>query len=124
MASAISTSELSGSWSSERLYAAAASFVFFSAGWVILMLIAFYWVVEVKGYKRWTFPLIVTGMNSIFIYSFSQVLSGWLRRGIGNLTYNFSFLGPLGAIPSNLLAMAAMFYLCYWLHQRRIYFKL
>ena len=100
------------------------SFCFFSAGWVILMLMAFYWIVDVKGYKRWTFPLIVTGMNSIFIYSFSQVLSGWLRKGIGNLTWNFGFLGDLGAIPVNLLTMAAMWYMCYWLHRRRIYFKL
>ena len=45
------------------------SFTFFSAGWVILMLMAFYWVIEVKQVKRWAFPFLVLGMNSIFIYS-------------------------------------------------------
>src|SRR5947207_4212049 len=50
-----------------------ASFTFYSAGWVILMLMAFYWVVEVKQIRRWLFPLLVLRMNSIFIYSFSQV---------------------------------------------------
>ena len=41
-----------------------ASFTFYSAGWVILMLMAFYWVVEVKQIRRWIFPLLVLGMNS------------------------------------------------------------
>ena len=45
------------------------SFTLYSTGWVLLMLLAFYWVVEVKGYRKWTFPLVVVGANSIFIYS-------------------------------------------------------
>src|SRR5712692_1542023 len=53
-----------------------ASFTFYSAGWVILMLMAFYWVVEVKQIKRWIFPLLVLGMISIFLYSFLPVLRG------------------------------------------------
>ncbi len=101
-----------------------ASFTFFSAGWVLVMLLAFYWIVEVKRIDRWTFPFIVLGTNSIFIYSFSQVLHGWLQHGIGVFTRNFEFLGPTGAIPLNLLTLAAMWYMCYWLYRRRIFFKI
>jgi predicted acyltransferase len=101
-----------------------ASFTLYSAGWVILMLAAFYWLVEVRGLRRWTFPLLVLGMNSIFIYSFSQVLRGWLDRGIAVFTGRFWYLGPLGAIPQNLVVLAAMWYLCYWLYQRRIFLKI
>lgn len=101
-----------------------ASFTFFSAGWVLVMLLAFYWVIEVKGWVRWGFPFIVLGMNSIFVYSFSQVLRGWLNRGIGVFTRNFDFLGPAGAIPQNLLTLAAMWYMCYWLYRRKIFFKI
>ncbi|HEU0138176.1 MAG TPA: hypothetical protein VFQ79_00625, partial [Bryobacteraceae bacterium] len=97
---------------------------FFSAGWVLLMLIAFYWLVEVKGYKRWTFFAVVVGANSIFIYSFAQVLRGWLNRGLGRFTGNFGFLGDLGAIPQNLLVMFVMWYLCYWLYKRKIFIKI
>jgi predicted acyltransferase len=101
-----------------------ASFTLFSAGWVLVMLLAFYWIVEIKGIKRWTFPFIVLGTNSIFIYSFSQVLRGWLNNGIGVFTRNFEFLGPAGAIPQNLLTLAAMWYMCYWLYRRKIFFKI
>jgi predicted acyltransferase len=101
-----------------------ASFTFASAGWVIALLLAFFWTIEMKGYRRWAFPVLVLGMNSIFIYSFSQVLSGWLRRGIGVFTDGFRFLGPAGAIPHNLLALAAMWYLCYWLYRRKLFLKI
>ena len=53
-----------------------------------------------------------------------QVLRGWLSRGLGNFTGQFWFLGPYGAIPHNLLVTAAMWYLCYWLYQRKIFFKI
>ncbi len=100
-----------------------ASFTFFSAGWVILMLAAFYWVIEVRRSRGWIFPFVVVGMNSIFIYCFSQLLNGWLTRGIGVFTGNFWYLGDLGAIPQRLVALTAMWYLCYWLYQRKIFFK-
>lgn len=100
------------------------SFTFFSAGWVLLALTACYWVVEVKGWRRWAFPAIVVGTNCIFIYSVSQVLRGWLSHGIGNFTHNFEFLGSFGAIPQNLFVLAAMWCLCYWLYRRRIFLKI
>ncbi|MBY0506618.1 MAG: hypothetical protein K2X03_22045 [Bryobacteraceae bacterium] len=101
------------------------SFTFVSAGWVLLAFAAFYWLVEVKGAKRWTFPLVVVGMNCIFIYSFSQVLRGWLSRGLANFDgEQFAFLGPAGAIPHNLLVMSVMWGLCYWLYRRKIFFKI
>jgi heparan-alpha-glucosaminide N-acetyltransferase len=101
-----------------------ASFTLFSTGWVLAALIAVYWIVEMKGWKRWAFPAIVVGTNCIFIYSFSQVLRGWLSRGIGNFTGHFWFLGSWGEVPHNLLVLAVMWYLCFWLYQRRIFFRI
>ena len=102
-----------------------ASFTFFSVGWVLLMLAVFYWIVEVKQVKRWTFPLVVVGMNSIFIYSLGQVgIKGWLTRGLGNFTKNFAVFGDLGMIPHHVLVMLCLWYVCYWLYQRKIFFKI
>jgi predicted acyltransferase len=102
-----------------------ASFTFFSAGWVILMLIAFYWLIEVKQVKRWAFPFLVLGMNSIFIYSLGQIgIKGWLNRGLQNFTDNFRFLGDFGAIPQHVLVLSLLWYLCYWLYRRQIFFKI
>jgi predicted acyltransferase len=100
------------------------SFTFFSTGWVLLFVLALYWAVEIKNWRRWTFPAAVVGMNCIFIYAFSQVLRGWLSRGLGNFTGQFWFLGTYGAIVQNVVVMGAMWYLCYWLYRRKIFFKI
>jgi predicted acyltransferase len=123
-AAALATGTLLAMWIPmvKRLWTS--SFLFFSTGWVLLALMAVYWAVELRGWRRWAFPAIVVGMNSIFIYSFSQVLHGWLSRGLGNFTGHFWFLGPWGEVPHNLLVLAAMWYLCFWLYRRQIFFKI
>jgi len=101
------------------------SFTFFSAGWVILMLLVFYWVIEVRQLKRWAFPFLVLGTNSIFIYSLGQIgIKGWLNRGLQSFTGNFKFLGDFGAIPQELLVLSLLWCLCYWLYRRQIFFKI
>ena len=101
------------------------SFTFFSAGWVILMLMAFYWVIEVRQLKRWCFPFLVLGMNSIFIYSLGQIgIKGWLNRGLQNFTNNFKIFGDFGAIPQQLLVLSLLWFLCYWLYRKNIFFKI
>lgn len=44
------------------------SFVLHCAGWSLLFLSLFYLVIDVWKLKFWTFPLVVIGSNSIFIY--------------------------------------------------------
>jgi predicted acyltransferase len=100
------------------------SFTLYSAGWVLLMLLAFYWLVEVKGYRKWTFPLVVIGANSIFIYSVHQVLQGWLNRAIGVFTFHFTWAGDFAPVFQACAVLLALWYLCYWLYQRKIFFKL
>ena len=101
------------------------SFTFFSAGWIIVMLMAFYWIIEVRKQKAWAFPFLIFGMNSIFAYSFGQIgLKGWLNRGLASFTFNFGFLGDLGSIPQQALVMACIWYISYWLYVRRIFFKI
>ncbi len=102
-----------------------ASFTFYSTGWVVVMLMAFYWLIEVRRLTRWTFPLLVLGTNSLFVYTLSQVgIAGWLNRGLAAFTGRFAFLGPAGAIPHQILVLAGLWYACYWLYRRRIFFKI
>ena len=44
------------------------SFVLFTSGWSFLLMALFYWIIDVKGYKKWTFFLVVIGMNAITIW--------------------------------------------------------
>ena len=101
-----------------------ASFILYSLGWVLLMLIVFYWVVEVSGYRKWAFPLIVVGANSIFIYFVSEVLSRWLDHAVGVFTFHYNFFGKLAPVAQATTVLAGMWYLCYWLYKRGIFLKL
>jgi predicted acyltransferase len=44
------------------------SFVLYTSGWSLLLMALFYWFIDVKGYKKWTFFLVVIGMNAITIW--------------------------------------------------------
>jgi heparan-alpha-glucosaminide N-acetyltransferase len=100
------------------------SFTLYSAGWVLLMLLAFYWLVEVQGYRKWTFPLVVIGANSIFIYSVHMVLQGWLRHAVDVFTFKFAWLGDFAPVAQSCTVLLVLWYLCYWLYQRKIFLKL
>jgi len=44
------------------------SFVLFAGGWSLILLAIFYLVIDVAGFRRWAFPFVVIGLNSITIY--------------------------------------------------------
>lgn len=101
-----------------------ATFTFYSAGWAILMLLGFYFVVEVLGYRKWTFPLTVMGANSIFIYSVNHALHGWLNDAVGVFTGYYKFLGELAPVAQSCTIVLVLWGLCYWLYRRRIFIKI
>jgi len=51
------------------------SFVLLSSGICFVLLSLFYWLIDVKGYKKWAFFLKVIGMNAIFAYMVSHVIN-------------------------------------------------
>lgn len=51
------------------------SFVLASSGVCFLLLALFYWIIDVKGKTKWTYPLKVIGMNAITAYVLSHVIN-------------------------------------------------
>lgn len=85
------------------------SFVLATAAYSLAMLAAFYWIVDVKGWRKWTFPLRVVGMNSIAIYMLGMTgVVGALRK------YCFSGLCEWSGAWS-MLAWGATTFLVGWL---------
>lgn len=101
-----------------------ASFTLFSAGWVFLMLLGFYWLIEVRGRRGWAFPLMVAGMNSIFLYCLYMVLRGWMDQSLAVFTGRFRLLGAAGPVAQATLLVVVMWSACWWLYRRKIFFKL
>jgi len=102
------------------------SFAIYSGGIVTVMLAAFYWLIDVVNWKRWAFPLVVVGMNSIAAYVIGGVFGGWFRSLTGTwISPLDNYLGPVWfpVFQKALFATCAWLVL-YWLYRRRIFFKL
>jgi predicted acyltransferase len=50
------------------------SFIFHCAGWSLVFLSLFYFIIDALGYWRWSFFFIVIGMNPIMIYLGSRII--------------------------------------------------
>ncbi|HEY2934853.1 MAG TPA: DUF5009 domain-containing protein [Acidobacteriota bacterium] len=100
-----------------------ASFTLYSTGWVLLMMLAFIIVIEVWGYRKFAFPLVVVGMNSIFIYSCTFLLKPAIDGWLMGFTGGFKFVGELAPVAQSCAAMLVLWYLCYWLYQHKIFIK-
>ena len=106
------------------------SFVLVSGGWVLLILAAVYWLVDVKNNVKYTWIFTVVGMNAIFIYLFFETVGvQWLNGKVaifsGDLLHLFLNV-PLNiaTVVSALAVLVVEWFLCYWLYQRNIFFKL
>jgi predicted acyltransferase len=51
------------------------SFVLYTAGWAMVVLSILFWIIDIKGIKKWTHPLLCFGLNPLFIYVLSCLWS-------------------------------------------------
>ena len=103
------------------------SYTLYSGGWVLLILAGFYALIDWKGWRRWAFPLVVIGMNSIAIYvmigTMSGFVSGALDRHVGGLIA--AIAGPTFEPVLHGLAMMLVFWLIlFWMYRRKIFIKI
>ncbi|HPA21070.1 MAG TPA: DUF5009 domain-containing protein [Verrucomicrobiae bacterium] len=100
------------------------TFALYSGGWVTLILAAFFATTEILGWKKWAFPLVVVGMNSIAIYLMSQLLSGWIASSLRIYLGNDAFSGTWGPLAQSLATLATLWLACYWLFRKRIFLRI
>ncbi len=56
------------------------SFVLFSGGFALLVFAAAYWVCDVRGVKKWSYPLRVLGSNAILAFALSQLIGDYIDK--------------------------------------------
>ena len=105
------------------------SFVIASGGWCLLSFVFLYWLVDVKGYKRWVFFFAVFGMNPIFIYVFSRTVGrGFLNEFVPLFTKGiinwFGFSEGIMNFTAYMTILGLEWYLCYWLYKKKIFIKI
>ena len=103
------------------------SWTVFSGGWVTLLLAGLYYVVDLRGYRRWTFPLVVVGMNSLAMYLLVHIAEGYVER---SLTTHFSrapfeALGlPFAPILIGAATLTIFWLILWWMYRNRVFVRL
>jgi len=100
------------------------TFVLFAGGWSLILLAVFYLVIDVWGFKKWTFPFVVIGLNSITIYMLNSGIIDFEQMG----KYFFGGLASLFSEPAQPVILVSGAILCMWtflyiLYKNKIFLK-
>ena len=103
------------------------SWAIFSAGWVTLMLAGFVAVVDWRGWKRWTFPLVVVGLNPITLYCTWQLGSSFIRNQVrihfGQDVFQ-SFGEPWVPMLARGTVLFVLWLIVWWMSRRKIFVRI
>lgn len=114
------------------------SYVFYTVGIALHFLAISYWLIDIKGYKKFTRIFIIFGSNAIFAFAGSSFLAknmyfwkipvgGGGHSGLWAIFYEFFslFLGPwVAALILPLLLITFWFMILRWMFNRKIFLKL
>ena len=91
-----------------------------SAGWACLLFLAFYVVVDVRGYRKGTFPFVVIGMNAITVYMGRTLVP--LERIVDIFTKGpAAAVGSFGPLFQATAVLGVEWLILYWMYKRKIF---
>ena len=116
------------------------SYVIYTAGWALIVLALLIWIIDLKGYTKWTSFFVVFGMNPLIIFALSGVWARTLTRIIkiteddGKVVNGYTWIyqhifEPLTADPRiSSLLFALSHIVLYWLivlilYKKKIFIK-
>lgn len=98
------------------------SYVMITAGWSLLLVACFYFVIDIQGARRWAFPFVVIGMNAITIYVAQEFInfadiSKFFLGGVASL------VGGAGPVVLALGAIAVRWIALRYLHRNGTFLR-
>jgi predicted acyltransferase len=99
------------------------SFVLLTSGMAFIVLSLFYWIIDIKGYKKWSFFFVVIGMNSLLVYYAYRFINF-------SFTSKLLFSGFYDILPDKWHptlqaagALTLVWLLLYFLYKKKVFFK-
>jgi predicted acyltransferase len=96
----------------------------YSAGWTFAMLAAFYYVIDMQGYRAWAVPLVAVGMNSIAMYVMAQQMKPYIADKMRIHLGADWFKGDYGPIVQSAGILVVLWLICLWMYRRKIFLKI
>ena len=86
-----------------------------------ILMASFYWIIDVKGWKKWSFFFRVIGMNSIFIYLlYDMVNIGSITKYVLGWTV---LLGDFGLVIEVVGSIVLVWSLLYYMYKKNIFLR-
>jgi heparan-alpha-glucosaminide N-acetyltransferase len=103
------------------------SWVLFSGGWCFLLTAGFYVVIDVLGHKKWSFPLMVIGMNSIAAYCIAHLFDGFilknLKTHLGQSAFEI-FGRPYEPFLHGAATLLILWLILFWMYRRKLFLRI
>ncbi|HZY73553.1 MAG TPA: DUF5009 domain-containing protein [Edaphobacter sp.] len=99
----------------------------FSGGVCFYFLAALSWIIDVKFHRRWAFPLVVIGMNSIAAYLIADLFGEAIRRNLHiHLGYRiFQLFGTaLAPLIFGIVTLLIYWSILFWMYRRKIFLRI
>jgi predicted acyltransferase len=99
------------------------SMVLFAAGLSLLLLALFYWLIDVRGYKKWAFGFVVIGMNAIAVFTASRVFVAHRigRIFVGGLS---KWCGEWNGFINAVAGVTVIWLVLWWMYRRKLFIKI
>jgi predicted acyltransferase len=103
------------------------AWVLFSGGWCFLFLAAFHLLIEVQGWRKWAFPLVVIGANSIAAYCIAHLWEGFIKSSLRtHLGDGFLkvFGAPYAPLVQGTCVLLVLWLVLLWMYRRKIFLRI
>lgn len=103
------------------------TWVLFSGGWCFLLLAAFYWLVDIQGFRKAFFWLIVIGTNSIAAYVISHTIVEFIHHSIQihvSAAYDQVFGITYESLVRGGLILLVEWLILHWMYRNRIFVRI
>jgi predicted acyltransferase len=95
-----------------------------STSWTLWMLAIFYAVIDVAGFRSWSLPLVVVGMNSIAFYLMAQLMKPFVSSSLRTHFGQELFDGQYGSLVRGLSILLVLWLISFWLYRQKLFIKI
>jgi heparan-alpha-glucosaminide N-acetyltransferase len=99
----------------------------FSGGACFLLLAAFSWIIDVNGFRKWAFPLLVIGMNSIAAYLIAHLFENFIassfRIHLGQGVFAL-FGQQLEPLMQGIAVLLMYWLILFWMYRRKLFLRI
>ncbi len=104
------------------------SYVLVAGGWSCILLAAFHWVIDLRGWRGWCQPFVWVGLNPISIYLLCKLVDfdAFTRRFLGGEVEALldGLIPGLAGLAVAIIGIGWGFVVAWWMHRRKLYLRL